>query len=530
MISESTSQHDGLPGPLATRWWDIVAWTSAAGVIVWAWLTWQQALINKDGVRYVASAESVLAGDWSGALHAYPWPFHPILMAGVSFISGLSPEWSGYVLNLACFFVVIVSFLAILRELGATRPVLIFGAVLLLLHPDLNHTLPGIFRDQGYWAFYLLGLWAFLRFLRTGGPGDAVLTSLALLMATLFRIEGLIILAALPLVTLVDRRHPWRVRLFRFGKAVALPFGGVIIVVIIVVLDAGDTGTVVETRLHEPFERGQQLLRQFQEDLPQRAEQLTDAVLSRHSAHQSFGALLAVYGYILIASAWRGVNWLYLVLGVTGFVLARQRMSRPGRVALYWLAIVNVLLFAAFVLQEQFLSHRYVVGLTFIVMAFAAFALPRLRETADALNATWKMKAVFLVPMGFLVIVGLDGLITTGAPAVHERDAGRWLAAHVPADRNVFIQSMRVTYYAARPYQTGRDLHWSEVRNVIETGDWQGYDYLALTVGHRDLDRIDWLRAHLNCEPEQASRNRRGAAVLIYDTRQCAPASEESSR
>ncbi len=522
-MPNANEQHACESDARVARWWDIAALACGAGVVVWLWLVWQQALINKDGVRYVASAEAVLQGNWAQAWHAFPWPFHSVLMAGLHRITGVHLETAGHLLNLTFYLIVIVSSLAILRQFGASRRIMAFGAALVLLHPDLNATLPSIYRDQGYWAFFLVAVLCFLLFWRTGWWRYALGCTFAMFIATAFRIEGLIMLAALAPLPLLDARHSWSQRTRRLGKFLTLPLLVGVIGLTGGLVDASGSETLAESRIQEPIERAERIWRQWTAGLPRQSQRLSDAVLNRHSERHAFGALLAAYGYVAVASTLRGVNWLYLAIGVVGVVLARNRIDRPMRLILLWLIFVNTVMLGIFMLQEHFVSHRYAMGLAFLVMLFAAFGMSMLRDLAHSSGVTGFRRAAFPIAMVLWVIVGLDGLIRTGAQNVQEREAGIWMAEHVPEGAPLYIQNLRVRYYAARTYLHERDQSWEEVQDAIAGSRWREYEYIALDIGHRSDDQLQWVRTELGCEPRIVFENRRGSRVVIFQTADCEP-------
>lgn len=510
---------------ISPRTWDITLIALAAGAVIWGWLTWQQALINKDGVRYVASAEAILQGDWQAAWHAFPWPFHPLIMAGVHFVTGLDLETVGYLVNLVYYGVVIAAFLAILRQLGASRPVLWFGAVLVLLHPDLNHTLPGIYRDQGFWAFFLLGLLCFLCFVQCGWWRYAIGSSVALFIATLFRIEGLVLLALLPFAAAWAPKATWRHRGQQFAKAAAIPLLMLVLAGLVTTTNLFQAESVSETRFQEPIERIAQSWKQVTEGLPTHAEQLSSAVLNRYSDRHAFGALLAAYGYVLFASMLRGINWLYVILAGVALLPNRMRPARFAHPTFIWLAAIYILMLAAYMIQEQFVSHRYAAALAFIVMFYASFGLGALFTTfceryGRPLRKNWGWPLAMMA----LIIVGLAGLIRTGAPNTQEREAGVWINRNLPNDATMYFQNTRARYYADRPYETWRDSSWDEPRNMVESesGAWREYDYLVLTISHRHPERREWLETTLACKPIATFENARGTQVVIMRTSECA--------
>ena len=55
--------------------------------------------INFDGILYVHAALEFLDNGFDAAKKIFGWPFLPILMALVAKLTGLGPEYAGYLLN-----------------------------------------------------------------------------------------------------------------------------------------------------------------------------------------------------------------------------------------------------------------------------------------------------------------------------------------------------------------------------------------------------------------------------------------------
>jgi len=107
--------------------------------------------LNNDGILYLQTAEAFANSGWRAAMELYPWPFYSILIAMTAKLMQLSFVHAAYLLNAALLVIIVTSFITIIKELGASRPVQFIGAVVILSHPRLHHY-------QSYPRFWLLGI------------------------------------------------------------------------------------------------------------------------------------------------------------------------------------------------------------------------------------------------------------------------------------------------------------------------------------------------------------------------------------
>lgn len=497
---------------------DVIALAVLLSPVIPLWLIRHSDRINKDGIWHIAMAEHIAAGDWSAAMDLLAWPLYPAILAAIASITGSHFEVAGYVWNVIAYGIVTFAFLSILRELGGDRRVLLFGVACLFLHPALNSTLPGLFRDQGYWAFYLLSILLFLRFYREPGWLTAGGWWVAMAGAMLFRVEGVVFLALLPLILLARPGDAWPRRLALVGQAHCL--SALCLLVAIVVIAATNFNVLEWGRLAELEGRSGRVWSHLTAGVSQRADVLSDGLLNEYSSHQAYGAVWAVMGYILVASSLAAVNWLYLGLAVVAG--AMKRPPRPDTLrVLLWLVALNVIILTVFVINEMYLSFRYGAGLGFLVMVFASFGMAALYEQflerfGKPLRENW----AFFVAVIALGIVGGDGLYSTGARKTHEVEAGRWIRDHIGPDAPVFFDQARTVYYAERPFYIRKDMDWPQILAALEDDQWRQYEFIVITPGNDD-ENVDLVQSLLGCEPHVSFHNNRGSRALIYRTADC---------
>jgi hypothetical protein len=528
MIEHVVKNCPQLTGGTGTARWtegpshrSIVLICMLAGLLVYAGLQWQSPWINKDGVRYLEMAELISRGDWSAAADILAWPVHAALVAAVHSASGMNLELSGHVVNLLAYLLLIYAFLGVVRELGGGTRVVIAAGVLLLLHPQLNRDVTDFYRDQGYWALYVLAILLFVRFWQRPGWGLALGWSAAAMAATLFRVEGIAILALLPLSLLLRRDEPWAARLKRAAMASAL-FAAALLAGGLFWLAAPGGEASVSGRLAEIPQWPGRTAVAIGQDMSERAARLAEALLPRHADHHAMGATWTVLAYIVIATVLRTANWLYLALAAAAIALALPRPGRTFTPILGALAVINALALIVFATQELYLSYRYAMGLAFVVMLLAPFGLVALFESFTARRETSR-RARWGFPLAAiaLLVVGGAGLIRTGTTKTHEVEAGEWIRANVPAEASVYFDSMRARYYSGRDYEHRFDQPWERAHRLLSGRGWRRFDWIVLTIGDSELEHLASAQSLLGCEPAATFVNNRGDRAVIFDTSRC---------
>ncbi|MEO1866240.1 MAG: hypothetical protein ABGX98_10845, partial [Pseudomonadota bacterium] len=186
-----------------------------ASLVSSVWCVHIDDVVNNDAVEYIRAAELFAARNWSGAFNVHQWPFFSALMWITSAALDVDYEVAGYVLNTVFFTLATIFFVLTVHAFGGTsRRILTIAALVAVLHPSFNEYRAYIIRDAGYLAFYLFALFCLARHSTMPSRATVFGTIVALMLASLFRIEGVVFLLATPLLFVVTRRntngHLWK--------------------------------------------------------------------------------------------------------------------------------------------------------------------------------------------------------------------------------------------------------------------------------------------------------------------------------
>ena len=503
----------GIAGRLGVRGVAVVV-----SLVLSAWRLTQDPVINDDGILYMRAAEAILAGGWRSGLAIYSWPFYAWLVALLHQATGLGLEAAAHALDFALQALTVWAFITVVRALGGDRRVMIAAALIILVHPPLNDYRSFVIRDFGYWAFYLIALGCLVRHVKVPGVVPALAWGVSMVLATLFRIEGLVILFLAPLALLVlpDRSFAARCGQFAIAQLVALAL-------LVALAGWSLAGAPLEQagRLTEPMLWLQQFAAQLAGGFRDKAAALAQSVLNRYSSHYAMAGVFAILAVILVGKAIGALTPLYALLGLHAW---RGRLVPPsagtGRV-LTWLVLVQIAILVGFLVNNFFLVQRNAVALALTVMLVVPFSVVALydRWLARATGARavrWLFPAVCVV----LLAMAVDGLYSFGPSKSYLREAGLWLKTRAAPASKVHAGNAIVAYYAGRAdEQQGRMFSWEETAALLKGQSWREYDYFAVAVGRAHPERAQALAAGLGRSPVARFANGRGDQLLVFATR-----------
>ncbi|EKD70282.1 MAG: hypothetical protein ACD_46C00579G0001, partial [uncultured bacterium] len=119
------------------------------------WISYRESVINPDAICYLLSAEEISRGGLNAAMNLCPqaiWPFFSYLVYLFAQLTSASYLLSANFLDAIFTLISVITFIAIVHELGGTRRGLCFAAMVILLSHEFNAIRQYIVRDHGFWA------------------------------------------------------------------------------------------------------------------------------------------------------------------------------------------------------------------------------------------------------------------------------------------------------------------------------------------------------------------------------------------
>lgn len=453
-----------------------------ASTLLSLWLIQFDNVVNRDGVFYLMSAKAFAQGDWRSAFGTFQWPLFAFLIAAVHHVTGFAFDVSAWVLNTALYALVVWAFVRIVAALGGSERVRWFAALFILILPSINSYRTDVIRDPGFWAFYLVALLLLLQYLSRPALMRALGWGAAIVVATLFRIEGAVFLLLLPLAAVWCERGGWRAVGMRLAQLYSVALAGVV----------GAIGWLswpghqgFAGRFYEPVAWLSRFIGEVGGGLTAKADLLAQSVLNKYSDGFALSGLLLLIALIVVTHALKGLGVLGIWMGARAWWVKSVPAPRELKVVLAWAVALNVVTLIVFVTTMFFLTGRYAIALVLVAGLYVPFGL-------DAAYTRWKAnrptrsaadRAQAAAILILVLYMAIDCLWSFGASKAYLRDAGLWIDANVPVQARLYSSDSVLAYYANRGMNTPRQHRWkASAEDVVDDERLSRWDYLALVL------------------------------------------------
>ncbi len=480
------------------------------------WSVFADPIINIDGILYLHAAEAFTNNQIDQAMTFHKWPLYPFLISLIHQISGFDLELSAHILNGLLNALTCVAFVYFIRELGANEVTIIIAAVVIVFFPGLNELRTYIIRDHGYIAFYLVSLYCLIRALHIRSRIYLLSSMLAMIIATLFRIEGAVFLIAMPIIYLNSRENAESMNRVLFYLLV------IVTIVILITLFGWwlHVPNINTGNLHFSLENIQSGWGQAGQFLDKKIEILKDHIIDTSS--DTTGRLVyiwTVFG-IIFAQVLIILSIPYAYLTWYGYsrklIFPESHAVRPWKLFI----LFNLIILAVFTLTKFFLTDRYPLALAVTMLAVVPFALNAIYDRwkskpRNSIKSTWGYAIVILL----LMVNAYEGL-TSYSKKHHLKQAGEWLDENVPKESRLYTDNQLIGFYSDIPLENLRVV--SERRDLINQfyrGEWINYEYLALEI-KPDPEYLGHLQRTLWVEPEKVIKGQRDREIRIYNIKQ----------
>lgn len=289
----------------------------------------QDPMLNTDVVTYQLSAGAVQQGDWQTAFSLQRLPFYPLLIALLQSVSGLTMESSVYVVNGAFQALLVATFIGAASLTLAERHQSLLAAANILCFVPLNEYRSEIIRDHGYWALMmsailvtLIAYWTQRKFVFFG-------SILLVAVASLFRVEGMVLLAAWSSFFLLNDAAGLSMRV----RFVSATYVGALLVAVILAQLLPSFGIQFSSRqlFDLPLGYFDSLAASVSQDVQARVDILRNAYLSRYSSEYALPIVAGSYLCILFCEIVAVVSVFYFALFLFGVARAKNGAECPSR-------------------------------------------------------------------------------------------------------------------------------------------------------------------------------------------------------
>lgn len=479
-------------------------------------------ILNSDAVRYLQLANDYSIGGLAAIQGLFDWPAFSILIAWVHQLTSLSIETTGFVLN-SLFFILLTDALVLISNLLVASPrQLSIAAVLILCFTPINEYRDFILRDPGYWAFSSLALYQFMLFYISPSYKSATLWQIFMVIAILFRIEGIVILLGLPLFLLFAK--PAMTGMKQIVQASYLLMIGAFLVVAFV---------LSQPDLLATFGRPVSILEYLNFDIyTQKLTHATSLIEHRILNHYSkdyaafifISGLLAMFTYKLV----KAFSLSYLIVYLATFSKKCQPHAKQLQQLLLLFVVLNIILLLTFLFKQYFISSRYT------LMALIGTLLLLMHGLTHGIEQLWLHKNRWLLSLiAFSLFYSIVDNSTMSHRKSYIKETAIWAAHNLPQDSLVMTDNEFIMYYfetektpprlcVKQLYKTSFFLtRYTENRPYLSgpcadenASNYQYYDYLITVVKRSDSELMEHLKGmELEQVYSSGKQNKKSASV-----------------
>jgi len=497
-------------------------YTAFTSLILSIFAFYSDDLINSDGIMYLHMAQAFLDGGLSATQQIYDWPFFSILIAGFHTISSLPLELSAAIINSGLFVLLTDALLLISSRLVNNHTQLILAAILILSFYPINEYRDFIIRDIGYWAFCSLALYQFIKFIERPRLSSSSGWQVAILTAILFRIEGIVILLALPLYTFFIYRP-----IIAFKHTLHLFYLFILGFITVTTIFIGKSGletafgklTSVSSYIN--FER-------VLNRLDKKSDILASQVLNQYSDEYSSMVLIAGLLFMLLFKVVKAFSFSYIALSIIGIWREKRLFINSIQPLLIYFITINILILTTFLFKRYFISSRYA------VIALIGLFLVFLPIITQMMERIWLQKNKFLSAfIALLITASLIDSYNQSTSKTYIKDAAHWASNNLPVNSFILTDDQFLNYYfhtlspratlcVGPIYQKPKEIDYrgvtvkqqQECKPYIKQG-YQAFDYLVVVI-KPEHKRLRTFLATTNLELLFESKDNRENKAAVY--------------
>lgn len=483
-------------------------WIALASLLLSLWLIWMDPVINRDAIIYLRAADAYLLEGLAASQEIHGRPLLPLLMAYVHQLTGIPLLHAGLGLISLFYVILCLAFVATVRTLGGDRSIVLIAAIVILSHPWLNHTRSSIMREPAFLAFLMLSFRELLLYARRPDLGHQLRWLGYIVIASLFRFEGLFFAFLAPLALLLCKELPHR---FRHCLKLLAPL---LLVVLLIggALSAYDTLQGADIPSFPGISHYIGQLKALPSDFSTRADEAAMTMLQFTARDDAVLVAVAALLSLLLLNICRALSWPWVLVLLWG---ARQqvghRLRSSDQKLLFCHAMIGIFYLAIFVLSNRFMLERYSMQVVIFLMLLLPFALGSLWHAGG-----WRK---------YLVIVLLAGM---SIDTVHNNDrekmfiveATEWVEKSTPADASIVSNEKYIAYFS------GREFDWTAIQGnrfslaaiLSKRWLWRDKDYLVMYIKLRTEESWQaFLRQEGLQELKSFGGGRKGRVVIVQN-------------
>ena len=396
---------------------------------------------NDDAYVYFRTAEIFLSEGFAAASAHYSWPAYAILIAVISKL-GFSLLTSALLINSFFYALLTFGFISLMMTLSQSRSVILVAAVTVLVFPELNEFRFMVIRDTGFWALCVLAMWQLLQYRQRPTLSSALVFAVCLLGAAALRIEALVYLGCLPLLSFLPSERDSA----SVGSRLLLPalvYGSTLLTLVLLMVIGIDVPGLAANFIstYKPFLEN--LLSGNGGQSAQLGAQLTALHGELINMPVIGDSVILTLGAELFATLLTGLSGAFFWLLVYG-VFKKYWPTRDtfNRELLAWLAI-NLCIVLAFLFITRFLTSRYVMILCLVLATQIPFVAARILENVRASENEKRYRFLLVL---FFAYCFIDAYVTFGDSRGYLRDAADYMAVQNQSNEEILTNNHSIAY------------------------------------------------------------------------------------
>ena len=395
--------------------------------------------IGLDGILYLRSAEAYHQGGLSATMTFYQWPFYAILIAAVHKI-GLSYVASAGLIDAILQAGIVYFFIRIILHFNPHPRMGIWALLCILCFMPLNGLRGFFYRDFGYWAFYLAMLYYAFAFLRTEKQCALWLFGLMAVLAILFRIEGVVIALTIILTFFFVSSKSFLRRCMN-SSIMAWPFFCGLLIWIFNSHSLYGGGRLSE--IYAAVVSGLSNISQVTHQATALIQQALHPFYPFVHAKQMYFPM--VVGFLIYKIALT-TTFGYVALALYGAIKNNIPFKTREKILISIVLMVQLGVLFFFLLNHLFLTERYILALSLILLWWVPFGIEKVYQQVIAMPRAIKKTSIITLVSLFFIATFLAGFIHIGTSKRHIDKAIVWLKPRIAEEDRVLTNNHLVLY------------------------------------------------------------------------------------
>ena len=374
-----------------------------------------------------------------------------------------------------------------------------------------------LIRDPGYLAAYLLAVCCLAKYRWQPCVRYRLAVIGCLVVAALFRVEGLVFLFSTPILFSLSRpglaRYPYHWPALLVTALLAF----FLVAVLGWWLSASTGKSSGLSVIYDPIGNFVAGWHQIATAVVPKLGVLRE-FLGPYSADKQYVLFgLAVF-LVVVESVLAELTVPFVALA--GYALIHRSCFADNSLYKIWMALilVNALVLLVFAWIMVFLAPRYPLGIAMTLLISVPFIAVRLWDRVRSVRVTVAWRAIGMLLLLWAVGESWSG-VSNFSRNEHHQEAGTWLAEQTQETGALVTNSRKVAYYAGR-YRDPR-VWWGGRSTAfllkLSKDRWPKAQFVAVSIQRGETELVAGFTEAVGRSPLQSFENGHGDQVLVYD-------------